>query len=103
MHVKHIDEVAFDEHDGNFASILIPKEMTEGYLVQLIKVMPHSKMPVHLHDHHQAYVILDGSACLRVGDEAREVSAGHVVFLPAHVEHETVQAGPDGMRYIVIE
>ena len=26
-----------------------------------------------------------------------------VVFLPAQVEHETMEAGEEGMRYIVIE
>ena len=103
MFVKNVDEVDFVGHDDNLASVLIPKEVTGQYMLQLIKVLPESKMPVHLHDHHQSYIILDGNAQLRVGEETREVSSGDVVFLPADVEHETVKAGPEGMRYLVIE
>ena len=103
MYIKQIEDVSFVEHDDNLASILVPSEMTGSYMVQLIQVSPRAKMPVHLHDIPQVYIILDGSAKLRVGDEIEEVSRGMVVFLPPHVEHETMEAGEEGLRYIVIE
>ena len=103
MHVVNIDTVPLKEHDNNLAGILVPKEMTGSYFVELMKIYPGSKMPIHVHDYHQVYIIIDGSAKLRVGEEMREVKGGDTVFLPANVEHETVEAGPDGMRYVVIE
>jgi len=103
MYIKHIEDVSFVEHDDSLASILVSDEMTGSYMVQLIRVSPGAKMPVHLHDIPQVYIVLGGSAKLRVGDEIEEVSGGMVVFLPAHMEHETMEAGEAGLRYIVIE
>jgi mannose-6-phosphate isomerase-like protein (cupin superfamily) len=77
--------------------------MTGTYAVQVMKVLPNAKMPIHLHAYPQVYIVLEGSAKLRVGTETREVKAGQVVFLPANVEHETCKAGSQGMSYIVIE
>ncbi len=43
--------------------------------------------PQQPHSEDELYVILSGRGHIRVGDEARPVAAGSVIFVAAHVEH----------------
>ena len=39
------------------------------------------------HAEDEVYAVLGGRGMVTVGDEERAVAAGHVIFVPKHVEH----------------
>lgn len=43
--------------------------------------------PQSPHTEDELYVVLSGRATITVGDESRDVSAGSLVFVPAHAPH----------------
>jgi mannose-6-phosphate isomerase-like protein (cupin superfamily) len=78
------------EHDG------------VGVAFFLVDVDPGDGPALHAHPYEEVFVILEGRATFRVGDETVDVSSGHVVIGPAEVPHAFVCAGPERLRTVNI-
>jgi len=54
--------------------------------------------------HEELLVVLQGSGCVLVGDEAKPVSiaADQVVYIPPHTVHNVKNTGSDPLHYIYI-
>ncbi len=53
----------------------------------------HDLQTPHLED--EVYVVLDGKACLRMGDTERDIEPGQVLFIPANTRHAFVKITAD--------
>ena len=67
----------------------------------LVTAGPGKGPSLHRHDYAEVFIVLEGSATFRAGDAEQEVSAGHVVVVPAGEPHG-VTASDDGSKQINI-
>ena len=59
--------------------------------------------PLHLHRHDdEAWYVLEGKLCVRVGKEIVEASAGSAVFVPRGTPHTYWNPGPGLVRYLLV-
>jgi mannose-6-phosphate isomerase-like protein (cupin superfamily) len=59
--------------------------------------------PLHLHHHDdEAWYVLEGTMCVRVGDKDVEARAGSAVFVPRGTPHTYWNPGPGRTRYLLI-
>jgi oxalate decarboxylase/phosphoglucose isomerase-like protein (cupin superfamily) len=55
----------------------------------------------HVHkDVEEVYYILEGNGEMRVGDEAKLVEAGDVIYIPPEKVHTIIQVGEEPLRFI---
>jgi quercetin dioxygenase-like cupin family protein len=53
----------------------------------LVDAAPGRGPSLHRHDYAEIFIVIEGSATFRAGDMEQEVSAGHVVVVPAGEPH----------------
>jgi mannose-6-phosphate isomerase-like protein (cupin superfamily) len=64
---------------------------------------PRFIAPLHLHHNDdEAWYVLEGTLCLRVGDEDVEAKAGAAVFVPRGTPHTYWNPGPGPLRYLLV-
>ena len=56
------------------------------------------RIPLHTHDVDEAITILAGTAHARLGDEARRLGPGAILFIPAGTPHGTANAGDEPLQ-----
>jgi mannose-6-phosphate isomerase-like protein (cupin superfamily) len=73
-----------------------------GISVILVEAAPGRGPSLHRHDYPEVFVVLDGQATFRGGDERVDVGAGHMVVVPAGEPHGFVNSGEDTLRQVAI-
>jgi mannose-6-phosphate isomerase-like protein (cupin superfamily) len=64
---------------------------------------PRLIAPLHVHhSDDEAWYILEGTLCVKVGDEEIEAHAGAAVYVPRKTPHTYWNPGPDPVRYLLI-
>ena len=64
---------------------------------------PRLIAPLHLHhSDDEAWYVLEGTLCVRVGDEEVEAHAGSGVHVPRNTPHTYWNPGPGPVRYLLI-
>ena len=59
--------------------------------------------PLHLHrNDDEAWYVLEGTLCVRVGKEIVEATAGSAVFVPRGTPHTYWNPGPGLVRYLLV-
>jgi len=59
--------------------------------------------PLHLHrNDDEAWYVLEGTLCVRVGNEVVEAPAGSAVFVPRGTPHTYWNPGPGLVRYLLV-
>src|SRR5436309_9125957 len=59
--------------------------------------------PLHLHrNDDEAWYVLEGSLCVKMGDEEVEVRAGSGVLVPRGTPHTYWNPGPERVRYLLV-
>jgi len=59
--------------------------------------------PLHLHRHDdEAWYVLEGTLCVRVGKDVVEAPAGSAVLVPRGTAHTYWNPGPGMVRYLLI-
>jgi len=59
--------------------------------------------PLHLHRHDdEAWYVLEGTLCIRKGNEEVQASPGVAVLVPRGVPHTYRNAGPGRLRYLLV-
>ena len=87
---KHAEEfVGADHGDVPFSLILVHGP-------------PGTGPKVHRHPYAEVFIVESGRAMFVLGDERREVAAGHVVIGPPHVAHGFTNSGDGELRLIAI-
>src|SRR5215470_14466540 len=59
--------------------------------------------PLHLHrNDDEAWYVLEGTLCVRVGNDVVEAKAGSAVFVPRGTAHTYWNHGPGLLRYLLV-
>ena len=59
--------------------------------------------PLHLHrNDDEAWYVLEGTLCVRVGQQVVEAKAGAAVFVPRGTAHTYWNPGPGPVRYLLV-
>lgn len=59
--------------------------------------------PLHLHHNDdEAWYVLEGTLCVRVGTDVVEAKAGSAVFVPRGTAHTYWNPGPGLVRYLLV-
>ncbi|HEY6369003.1 MAG TPA: cupin domain-containing protein [Candidatus Sulfotelmatobacter sp.] len=59
--------------------------------------------PLHLHrNDDEAWYVLEGTLCVRVGKDVVEAHAGSAVFVPRGMAHTYWNPGPGLVRYLLV-
>jgi mannose-6-phosphate isomerase-like protein (cupin superfamily) len=82
-------------------------EMRMPVAIQTWELPPGGHEGKHTHHRHdmaleEFYLVLAGSASMRVGEECHELRAGDSVLAPAGVEHDLRNTGDDILRVLVV-
>ncbi|HET8821292.1 MAG TPA: cupin domain-containing protein [Thermoleophilaceae bacterium] len=67
----------------------------------IVDAAPGRGPALHKHDYAEVFIVLEGGATFRAGDAEQEVSAGHVVVVPAGEPHGFTASG-EGSKQINI-
>jgi len=68
-----------------------------------VSEQPRYIAPLHLHHHDdEAWYVLHGTLCVRVGDEIVEARAGSAVLAPRGLPHTYWNPGPGQARYLLV-
>jgi mannose-6-phosphate isomerase-like protein (cupin superfamily) len=73
-----------------------------GISVILVEAGPGRGPSLHRHDYPEVFVVLGGQASFRGGDEQVEVTAGHMVVVPAGEPHGFTNSGDGTLRQVAI-
>jgi mannose-6-phosphate isomerase-like protein (cupin superfamily) len=59
--------------------------------------------PLHLHrNDDEAWYVLEGTLCVRVGTDIVEANAGAAIFVPRGTPHTYWNPGPGQVRYLLV-
>ena len=73
---------------GNDFVMLLPRDLTDCCEVVLQIVQPGRETPVNAHETFlQVYLILSGTADVRIGDESRVVAGPAIALIPPKTRH----------------
>jgi mannose-6-phosphate isomerase-like protein (cupin superfamily) len=102
MFVKNLDSAQKRELEGLVSHILLEEGDAPGGEMSItwVDVEAGAQQPAHSHGPQQVYVITRGSGRMKVGDDERDVSVGHMVFIPSNTEHGIVNTGDEVLTYI---
>lgn len=102
MYVTDLTDAPKRELEGLVAHILLQEGDAPGGELSItwVEVEPGAQQPPHSHGPQQVYVITRGSGRMKVGDDDRDVTAGHMVFIPPNTEHGIVNTGDEVLTYV---
>ncbi len=64
---------------------------------------PHLIAPLHIHhSDDEAWYVLEGRLCVRMGEQVVEAAAGAGVFVPRGTPHTYWNPGPEPLRYLLV-
>ena len=67
-----------------------------------VDVGPAEGPKLHSHPYEEVFIVQEGQATYTVGTTALEVTAGHVVIVPAEVPHKFINSGQGRLRQVDI-
>ena len=92
MRVVKISEVRKESFDNPIFTgpevtrqVLLPESKEFG--VQMINFGQGIRNKFHTHDSEQILIVTSGKGIIATEDEMKEITAGDVVFIPAHQKH----------------
>ena len=63
---------------------------------------PLYQAPLHSHTEDEAWYVLEGSLCVRVGDDHSQIGAGGAVVVPGGTAHTYWNPGTEPARYVLV-
>jgi quercetin dioxygenase-like cupin family protein len=89
-------------HDGGDATMLFHSEELEGLLFFAhAELKPGKVIEEHIDPYEEIYYIVKGGGLMKVGDEARQVSAGDAAWLPYGIPHSLVNNTDEDCIFVV--
>jgi quercetin dioxygenase-like cupin family protein len=89
-HTPHAHELVGAEHGGLPFSVI------------LVHSRPGVGPAIHRHPYPELFIVEEGEATFRLGDQERVVTAGHVVVGPSDVPHGFTNTGQGTLRLTAI-
>lgn len=89
---------------NNLNEINVCVDRSETYLTEtaLNSWRPGLVGPPHLHEtKEQMFLILNGEATIKAGNETFEVETGDLVYIPANMVHQSIVKGDETLQYFL--
>ena len=105
MTVKHADDVAAAEvltGKDTTIQVLISSQEGPNFALRRFTMQSGGGMPRHTNTVEHEQYVLRGHARLEIGDEAFEVRAGDVVFIPEGVVHSYHNLGSEPFEFLCV-
>ena len=67
-----------------------------------VDVAPGEGPKLHSHPYEEVFIVQEGQATYTVGTSTLEVTAGHVIIVPAEVPHKFINSGQGRLRQVDI-
>jgi quercetin dioxygenase-like cupin family protein len=77
-------------------------QLGAGICVIVVEMEPGGSVRLHRHPYEEVFVVQEGTATFRLGDEERVVNAPDVVTAPAGVPHGFANKGDATLRQVDI-
>lgn len=89
---------------GSDKLILLRGEQTDGATAMIESTMPPRAPgpPLHKHDFHEAFYVLDGELTIQVDDELHVARRGQVAVAPSGIPHTLANNGEAPARFLII-
>jgi len=105
MTVKHAIEVeAKNVSAGKDTTIQVLISSQEGpnFALRKFSMLPGGGMPRHTNTVEHEQYVLQGEAAITIGDEAHQVKAGDVIFIPEGAIHSYENTGAEPFEFLCI-
>jgi mannose-6-phosphate isomerase-like protein (cupin superfamily) len=63
---------------------------------------PLYQAPLHRHEEDEAWYVLDGALCVRIGEQHSRITAGGAVIVPGGLAHTYWNPLPEPARYLLV-
>ncbi len=63
---------------------------------------PLFQAPLHRHEEDEAWYVLDGALCIRIGEQDSQITTGGAVIVPGGLAHTYWNPLPDPARYLLV-
>src|SRR3954447_6464691 len=73
-----------------------------GISIIFVEAAPGRGPSLHRHEYAEVFIVQEGRATLRVGEQELEIEAGQLVVVPAGVPHGFTNSGDGPLRQIDI-
>ena len=78
------------------------EELGAGVCVILVELEPGGSVRLHRHPYEEVFIVQEGEATFRLGDDERVVRAPDVVVAPAGIPHGFANCGSGPLRQVDI-
>jgi len=105
MSIKHaaaIPSESVSAGTGTTRQILIGPEEAPHFAMRRFAMEPNGGMPKHTNTVEHEQYVLRGRARIGIGDDVFEVSAGDVVYIPAHTPHWYQAKGDEPFEFLCV-
>jgi len=104
MSVKYVEEFPRETVGSGVATerqILIGPDQNPNFAMRRFIMQPGGSMPAHTNTVEHEQFVLRGAAEILIGDQAHQVKAGDVVFIPAGTPHSyTVMSESEPFEFL---
>jgi len=95
--VLNRDDLPFDGNTWSFEGKLYRNSDVSFIWVDM---RPGEEVKLHKHPYGEIFIVLEGKARYRVGEETLEAQAGQIILAPPDVPHGFVNSGAGQLRQI---
>jgi mannose-6-phosphate isomerase-like protein (cupin superfamily) len=93
-------ECTHDLGDARFTSLATPKTGATDTAVWIVDIAPDAPAAPHSLTREEVFVVLEGRAAVKIGDSTDEAAQGDAILVPAGVDFELSNAGPEPLRLV---
>jgi quercetin dioxygenase-like cupin family protein len=98
MHVFRQDELPF----SRIAHEMVGEDHGSGLTILFVDAPPGRGPSLHRHPYEELFIVQEGEARFRTGDEERTVRGGDIVVIPPNTPHAFTNTGDGPLRQIDI-
>jgi mannose-6-phosphate isomerase-like protein (cupin superfamily) len=103
VHTISITDAPINRRGGQDSYLLLKRGQfgSQNLVVTWVDCAPGGEQQMHTHEtEEQVYIIVRGTGLMKAGEEAREVSAGALAFVPPGTPHAIRNTGDDTLTFV---
>jgi mannose-6-phosphate isomerase-like protein (cupin superfamily) len=85
---------------ARFTSLASPSRGATDTSVWKVEILPGTPATPHSLTREEVFVVLEGTAAVRIAGDAGQAAAGDAIVVPPGVEFEVANAGPGPLRLV---
>jgi mannose-6-phosphate isomerase-like protein (cupin superfamily) len=83
-----------------FTSLATPSRGATDTAVWKVEILPGTPVTPHSLTREEVFIVLEGTASVRIADQAGQAQPGDAIVVPAGVEFELANAGREPLRLV---